>query len=215
MGGAVKGHGSKTELEFFAAVERGEVVTQLTLARRVGVAVGLINALIKRAMHKGYVKARTAPYKRYAYYLTPKGFAEKSRLVAEYLEVSLEFFRRARREYAELFWQAEKAGLKRLVLVGASDLAEIAAMAARDCEIEIVAIVDEETNRERLYGCDVVRKLDDAKGWDAAVITDVRSPQNTYDWLRTTTATDRILAPSLLKITDVPVNIPAGEAVGT
>ena len=69
----------KTELDILAALESGEVVTQMTLAKRVGVAVGLINALIKRGMRKGYVKARSAPYKRYAYYLTPKGFAEKSR----------------------------------------------------------------------------------------------------------------------------------------
>ena len=47
-------------------------------------------------MKKGFVKAKAAPYKRYAYYLTPKGFNEKSRLVAQYLEVSLDFFRTAR-----------------------------------------------------------------------------------------------------------------------
>ena len=72
----MRGH---SELEFLTAVERGEVVTQKSLSQRIGIAVGLINALVKRSMVRGYVKARQAPYKRYAYYLTPEGFAEKSR----------------------------------------------------------------------------------------------------------------------------------------
>jgi hypothetical protein len=102
-----------SELEFYSALERGEVVSQMSLSKRVGVAVGLINALLKRSMNKGYVKARQAPYKRYAYYLTPKGFAEKGRLVAEYLDVSLHFFREARDQYAALFRKARLKGDRR------------------------------------------------------------------------------------------------------
>lgn len=195
----------KTELEFLTAIERGEVVTQMTLSKRVGVAVGLINALLKRAARKGYVKARSAPYKRYAYYLTPKGFAEKSRLVAEYLEISLDFFRQARGQYAELFARAETDGLKRLALAGGGELAEIAAMAAHDGEIELVAIIDTRTNRERLYGIRVVRSLDDAADGagavDAVVIADALTPQETYEALLERLPEDKILAPPLLRIT--------------
>src|SRR3546814_4310673 len=59
------------------------------------------SALLKRCAAKGLVKIQNAPARRYAYYLTPKGFAEKSRLVAEYLETSLHFFRGARSQYEE------------------------------------------------------------------------------------------------------------------
>ncbi len=192
----------KTELEFLSALERGEVVTQVTLSRRIGIAVGLVNALLKRATVKGFVKARSAPYKRYAYYLTPKGFAEKGRLVAEYLEVSLEFFRDARRQYQEIFWRAEKAGHRRLVLIGGGELAEIAVMASRDTAVELVAIVDPETNRDQLFGVPVVRDLGEAAEWDVVVITDAKRPQVIYDGLREVIPADRILVPALLKITD-------------
>ncbi|HEY4136788.1 MAG TPA: hypothetical protein VGO34_16415 [Alphaproteobacteria bacterium] len=190
----------KTELDFLAAVERGEVVTQATLSRRVGVAIGLINALLKRAMLKGYVKARSAPYKRYAYYLTPRGFAEKSRLVAEYLEVSLEFFRDARREYTELFLRGRNSGLRRFVLVGSGELAEIATLAAHEAEVELVAIVDAETNRDRLYGIPVARSLAAAGDWDCAILTESRKPQESYAKLLDEAASDRILAPAFLKV---------------
>lgn len=192
----------KTELEFLSALERGEVVTQVTLSRRIGIAVGLVNALLKRATVKGFVKARSAPYKRYAYYLTPKGFAEKGRLVAEYLEVSLEFFRDARRQYQELFWRAEKAGHRRLVLIGGGELAEIAVMASRDTAVELVAIVDPETNRDQLFGVPVVRDLAEAAEWNVVIVTDAKRPQMIYDELRALISADRIFMPALLKITD-------------
>src|SRR3546814_6516309 len=99
---------SDAELDFLTAIERGEVVTQVALKQRIGVSVGLINALLKRSVHNGYVKVRKVPYRRYAYYLTPQGFGEKSRLVAKYLETSLSFFREARSQYAELFERADR-----------------------------------------------------------------------------------------------------------
>ena len=76
----------QTEIDFLASLEGGEVSSQTSLAGRISVSAGLVNALVKRAVQKGYVKMRKAPYRRYAYYLTPKGFAEKSRLVAKYLD---------------------------------------------------------------------------------------------------------------------------------
>ncbi len=191
----------KTELEFLSAVERGDVVTQLTLSKRIGVAVGLINALLRRATLKGYVKVRTAPYKRYAYYLTPKGFAEKSRLVAEYLEVSLEFFRQARREYEDVFTRAHKCGMRRVILVGSGDLAEIAVLAARTGGVELTAIFDPETNRNHLHGVPVVRSITEFGVVDGLVITDSRAPQESYTRMRALIPGTAVLAPPFLKIT--------------
>src|SRR5262249_42656896 len=53
------------------------MVTQMTLGKRMGVSIGLVNTLLKRRMRNSYVKARKVSFKRYAYYVTPKGFSEK------------------------------------------------------------------------------------------------------------------------------------------
>lgn len=190
----------KTELDFLTAVERGDVVSQQTLSRRVGAAVGLINALLKRATRKGYVKARSAPAKRWAYYLTPRGFSEKSRLVAEYLEISLSLFRQAREEYEALLLRAEQQGLKRIVLVGAGELAEIAVLAAHDLDISICAILSDGDNRDRLAGCKVVRSLDEAGDFDAVMLTDMRAPQESFERMVAEVDADRILVPDFLRV---------------
>ena len=66
-------------LGLLESVERGEVQSQRRLASELGIALGLVNAYLKRCIRKGLVKMRDAPARRYAYYLTPRGFAEKSR----------------------------------------------------------------------------------------------------------------------------------------
>jgi DNA-binding MarR family transcriptional regulator len=195
-----KGTKSDAELDFLTAIERGEVVTQAALTQRIGVSVGLINALLKRAVHKGYVKVGKVPYRRYAYYLTPQGFREKSRLVAKYLETSLSFFREARAQYGALFTRAEKAGVKRLVLFGGGEFAEIALLAASGTGITVVAVVDARAQMPRCHGVPVVSDLTAAGAHDGVVITDARQPQKVYEQLRECLPDTRIFAPALLRI---------------
>ena len=193
---------AKDDLEVLTAVEAGEIVSQLALSRRVGIAVGLMNALLKRAIRKGYVKARSAPAKRYAYYLTPKGFTEKSRLVAEYLDASLAFFRDARAQYLELFQRASALGQKRIVLAGAGEIAEIAALAASEADIRLLALFDPRTNQDILFGLPVIRSLNELERIDLAVVTDHLTPQDCYDRLIATLGSHRVMAPAFLRISE-------------
>jgi DNA-binding MarR family transcriptional regulator len=84
-------------LGLLISIERDKAVTQRKLAGDLGIALGLVNAYLRRSVRNGLVKMRQVSLNRYAYYLTPQGFAEKSRLTAEYLAASLNFFRRAQR----------------------------------------------------------------------------------------------------------------------
>jgi DNA-binding MarR family transcriptional regulator len=191
---------AKHDLDVLTAVERGETVSQLTLSRRIGVAVGLINAVMKRAVRKGYVKVRTAPAKRYAYYLTPKGFSEKSRLVAEYLDYSLTFFRLARNEYVDLFQRAKASGHQHIAIAHEGELAEIAVLAAAEAGVTLKGVLAPGSTRATLFGLAVATSLDDLLPLDLIVITEPRQPQQCYDALVDRLGQDRVWAPGLLRI---------------
>lgn len=193
-------NGNLTEtVELLDNVAGQEAPNQRALARKLGISVGLVNALVHRAVRKGLIKIKHVPARRYAYYLTPKGFAEKSRLVAEYLDRSLSFFRTARQEYSEAFARCAAAGHKRVVLCGAGELAEIATLAAYGLDVTLVAVLDVETNQARVAGLPVIRSIDEVEAGDILVITDERNPQETYDRLAAV-AGDRVLAPAFLRI---------------
>ncbi|MFW1485239.1 winged helix-turn-helix transcriptional regulator, partial [Vibrio parahaemolyticus] len=84
--------------------------SQRRIAADLGVALGLVNAYLKRAIKKGFVKVGQAPARRYAYYLTPQGFSEKSRLTVQFLSDSFSLFRKAKEEYGKLFERAQARG---------------------------------------------------------------------------------------------------------
>ncbi|WP_072389981.1 winged helix-turn-helix transcriptional regulator [Hyphomicrobium sp. CS1GBMeth3] len=194
----------QTELDLIAALERGDVISQSALSKRLEVSVGLVNALLRRVIRKGLVKTRKAPYRRWAYYLTPKGLAEKSRLVAKYLEASLGFFRKARDEYGQIFMALRRAGVDRAVLVGRGELAEIALLAAREHEIRIVGLLDAEMNEGSFLGIPVLRGLHDIDRTAGLVITASRHPQEAYDRLMGASAERIIHAPPLLRVVVAP-----------
>ena len=192
---------AQAELDFLAAIERGEVVTQMALKTRIGVSVGMVNALVKRAVSKGYAKVSQAPYKRYAYYLTPKGFTEKSRLVAEYLETSLDFFRQARSQYAALFARAKASGYQHVALAGQGELTEIALLAAMSEGVPIVGIVDPAAASDGRLGVPVVSSIDELNVVDIIVLCETRAPQLLYEELCKNWDKSKIMAPALLRIT--------------
>ena len=163
-------------LELLGAVEKGGI-TQRKLSGELGIAVGLVNAYIKRAINKGYIKVTQAPPRRYAYYLTPKGFIEKSRLVGEYFFYSFDFFRRARASCEAALAAAQAAGHRRLVLIGASELTEIALLVATEGNVKIVAVVDPDCAQPRFHGVPVAASIQDlTQKVDAAIVTSLSDP---------------------------------------
>jgi DNA-binding MarR family transcriptional regulator len=204
-----------TEIELLEIMEEGEIVTQMALSKRLLVSVGLINAMLKRSVRKGLVRAKQVPYKNYAYFLTPKGFAEKSRLVALHLENSLVFFRTARCEYEEIFARAKTGGVKRVAFAGSGDLAVIALLAAWETGVKVIGIIDRTSNKESFLGLPIERDLKDLGVADAVVVTDHQLPQATFEAIKQQIDDAQILTPDLLWIArQKPAFRPHVEAKG-
>ncbi len=197
-------------VQLLGNVAGDEALNQRKLARDIGISVGLVNALVRRAVRKGLIKIREAPTRRYAYYLTPKGFAEKSRLVGEYLDYSLTVFRAARQEYSDVFVRCATAGRRRIVLCGAGELAEIATLAASGIDVQIVGVLDGKTNQARVAGLPVLRNVSDLGADDVLVITDGHRPQELYDELVGAVGAARVHAPALLRISRRPSELGSG-----
>ncbi len=191
----------RVTLGLLHAVENDASPTQRSLALRVGVALGLTNAYLKRAMQKGWIKVRQAPARRFAYYLTPQGFAEKSKLTRQYLSDSFHFFRRARTECSELMGIAAGRKWRRIAVFGSGELAEIATLAAGEHGIELVAVIDAERNETHFAGLPVARSLAEIGPVDAVLLTDLKEPQHSYDLLLRELTADRVLVPSFLHVT--------------
>ncbi len=187
-------------LELLDAVGKKSDLNQRHLASEMGVALGLANSYLKRCIRKGWIKINGAPANRYLYYLTPKGFAEKSRLTGKYLANSLQFYRKAGESCLRLFAQCQSCGWRRVVLCGKSDLAEIAALRAHEMEIEIVGVYDRQAETRLLAGRPVWADFKEIPAFDVCMLTDLNAPSRAFEQLRTVVEKERILVPDILHL---------------
>lgn len=186
-------------LELLDAVGKKSDLNQRHLASQMGVALGLANSYLKRCIRKGWVKISAVPANRYLYYLTPKGFAEKSRLTAKYLAHSLEFYRKAGESCLRAYAHCRGQGWRRAVLCGCSDLAEIAVLRAQEMDISVVGIYDPRSDSERLVGKQVWRSFNDVPEFDVCILTDLNTPAHLLNHLRDIVDHDKIFVPDILQ----------------
>lgn len=189
-------------LNLLDIVEENCDITQRSLAAELGVALGLTNAYLKRCAKKGFIKVRQVPSNRYAYYLTPRGFSEKSRLTAQYLKQSFDFFRLARSQSEEILNYCQERGWERLALTGKSDLTGIIILSATELEIELVGVIDAEASvtTSSYLSLPVVSKISEFDALHALILTDMKKPQEVFDEAVKIFPLERVLTMPILGI---------------
>jgi DNA-binding MarR family transcriptional regulator len=198
-------------LDLLNSVERDGGQSQRRLASDLGIALGLVNAYLRRCVKKGLLKVTEVPTRRYMYFLTPQGFAEKSRLTVEYLSVSFGFFRRAKAECGLLFNSVAERSLQRVALAGISDLAEIAMICAVDTGVKVVAVVDDRATVSTFIGVQVVSSFGSIAGiCDAVLITDLQRAAELNEQASALFGPDRVFTPNLIL---PPRRVPAEKTV--
>jgi len=163
-------------LQFLEEIGNNRSPTQRGLAGKFNISLGLVNSFVKRLARKGYIKITTISRNRVKYILTPKGFAEKSRLTYEFIQYSFSFYRRTLRKLEDLVHEFEKRGVEKVVLYGANDLAEIASVSLKASDIELVGVVDDLKQGERLLGF-TIKSIAELRGleFDVMLITTIES----------------------------------------
>jgi DNA-binding MarR family transcriptional regulator len=126
------------------AVSQDERITQRTLARRLGIAVGLTNMYVKRLARKGYIKCVNVQSNRIRYLITPKGLTEKTRLMYEYMDYSLHLYREAREHLRTVLQPLATNGHHRIAIYGTGEAAELTYLSLREFGFEPVAVFDAE-----------------------------------------------------------------------
>jgi hypothetical protein len=166
----------------------------------------LANSYLRRCIRKGLIKISSVPPRRYAYYLTPEGFVEKSRLTSQYLQTSFGFFRAARQQCEAALEECERRGRTRVVLYGISELAEVALLCARERSISVAGVVD--PGGASVGGIPAMPSLDLVGQWDAVLLTTLQNPQAAYDQLARQISAELIVTPRLLNVSRKPPATP-------
>ena len=131
------------DLLLLSELEQNSASSQRSLSLKLGVALGLTNLYIKRLVRKGHIKISTIPPNRIRYLLTPQGLAEKSRLTYQYMQYSIAHYRDMRVRLRGRLTQAMAEGVRRLVIYGTGELAEMAYLSMKEMNLTLVGFIDD------------------------------------------------------------------------
>jgi len=133
---------TERDLRILEQIEQNPDMTQAVLAARLGVAVGSVNWYLKRLINKGYVKVRQMQRRRLRYLITPHGIAEKARLTASFMQVSMRLYRETREAAKRSLAEIRRAGYSAVRVEGDNDLAEVCYLSCLEQGVQVLDTPD-------------------------------------------------------------------------
>ena len=143
------------ELRVLEEINQNPDITQRQLSRKVGVALGVGNLLLKNLAKKGYIKVTNLSWKRWIYVITPKGLTRKINLTVAYIDSFLGHYRRVRNILIENFSSLTLNKESKVAIVGTGELAELVYLALLDIGVDEIDMFGHEQDKELFLGFDV------------------------------------------------------------
>ncbi len=169
------------DLQFLEEIERNPKVSQRELSHKFGIALGVANACIKRMARRGLIRLKGIPPRRIVYYLTPKGFAEKTKLTLHFFSYNIQHYAEMKKQISKRLLEMEDGGFRRIAFYGVSDEMEVAYIILQELDMKLVGIVDNGKNYgKKVLGYKVIgpREMSHLNP-DAILITSMQD-QNSY-----------------------------------
>ena len=132
------------EYELLSEIAQDSMVTQASLSKRLGIAVGSVNWYIKRLIKRGYVKVSHLDRTRLKYDLTAEGMSVFSERAMQYAKDSLKIYTSFRQKAKKVISQLRSQNISRVYLEGNDEIMDIMRLTCLEAEIAL------ETTPERV-----------------------------------------------------------------
>lgn len=106
------------EYDLLNEIGQDSMVTQASLSKRLGIAVGSVNWYVKRLIHRGWVKVSHLDRTRLKYDLTSKGMAVFTQRALSYAHDSLKVYSNFRHKAKTLVAELQQKGVEQVYLKG-------------------------------------------------------------------------------------------------
>ena len=131
------------ELRLLEEVDASADLSQRALAGNVGIALGVVNVLVKSMVKRGYIRATRLSWKRWAYFLTPAGVSRKVQLTANYVDRFMDHYRRVRALVRDTVNVDSIESHHVVAIYGATELGELIYLVLKDAGVERIEFLDE------------------------------------------------------------------------
>ena len=141
------------KLLILTALEKNPAISQHTLAHEVGLTSSMVNNYIRDLSEQKLISIKGSTNRSMHYNLTPKGIRERMSLLISYNLETTVLYMDAKREFALRLQTIYEEGIRKAVLFGAGETAEILYNASQALKLEIIGIVDNDPAKQgKLFG---------------------------------------------------------------
>ena len=150
------GYSDVRELEILEKIENNSHLTQRDLSKEVGIALGLVNHLLRKMVKKGWIKIKNIDAKRIRYLITPEGAREKSSLLYKRVEGTIHFYLEAKRVIKDKVIHLKNEGVKDVSIYGINHISEVLFIVLKELGLELACVVDDDKEGEGWFGYKVI-----------------------------------------------------------
>jgi DNA-binding MarR family transcriptional regulator len=158
------------ELEILERLENNGHLTQRDLSKEVGIALGLVNHLLKKMVTKGWIKIKNIDSKKIRYLITPEGAREKSSLLYKRVESTIHFYLDAKRVIKDKVIHLKKEGIENVSIYGINHISEVLFIVLKELGLELTSVVEEKKEGEEWFGYNVIGMEEFVKNKDGVLI---------------------------------------------
>ena len=144
------------ELEILERLENNGHLTQRDLSKEVGIALGLVNHLLKKMVKKGWIKIKNIDAKKIRYLITPEGAREKSSLLYKRVESTIHFYIEAKRVIKDKVIHLKNEGIENVSIYGVNHISEVLFIVLKELDLELAHVVDDNKEGEVWFGYKVI-----------------------------------------------------------
>lgn len=164
---------SQHELKTLLEIKNDPSLSQRSLAHKLNISLGLTNAILQNLIHRGWVKAQKMTGRKILYLITPKGMAQATNFIYDRVRETQHYYQYAKDLLTTYFTNLYDKGVRRAVIYGTGQLAEIAYLSLLDSPLKLHSILTDDSSKKKFLGHEVLTLPDFSQK-----ISEIPNPEN-------------------------------------
>ena len=136
------------ELMILLEIEKNHTQSQNLIAEKVGIVPAMVNRYIKGFVRKNMIKVNGLSKRKMTYHLTEQGLSRRNSLLFNYMNETIWLYKNAKTEFGRVLTDFLEQKIKKIVLYGAGETAEVVFNSARALGFKIIGIVDSDPGKQ-------------------------------------------------------------------
>ncbi len=143
---------TKKHLDTLLEIKDDPSLSQRSLAHKLNISLGLTNAILQNLIHRGWVKAQKMTGRKILYLITPKGMVQATNFIFDRVRETQHYYQYAKDLLTTHFTNLYDKGVRRAVIYGTGQLAEIAYLSLLDSPLILHSILTDDSSKNKFLG---------------------------------------------------------------